>query len=340
MKEVVRVNVINASAMCFSLILAVLYLGDVIPGGWNAVGQYYGPERQAYAQGRLIALERGGTIVDSEWKTRLEDKCRAVRLSTIEEIANLGVGHAGGCMSIIEALVVLYERHMRVDPKNPRKEGRDRLVLSKGHAGPALYAMLADRGFFDPALLATLNRPGTTLPSHADMRRTPGVDMTTGSLGQGLSCAVGMALGARMRRDGARVYAIIGDGESNEGQIWEAAMLAGFHRLDNLLALTDYNHMQIDGGTERILSLEPLADKWRAFGWTVQVVDGHAVDQLDAALTAAERGGAGPGMIIMNTLKGKGVGFLEAISGNNHNVNISREQLEQARRELGGLGHA
>lgn len=276
------------------------------------------------------------TCAETADKTALEAQCRKIRLSTIETIAELGVGHAGGCMSIIEALTVLYERHMRVDPKNPKKEGRDRFVLSKGHAGPALYAALADKGFFDKSWLKTLNRPGTNLPSHADMKRTPGVDMTTGSLGQGLSCAVGIAIGSKLKNDGARVYCIVGDGECDEGQIWEAAMLASHRKLDNLIAFIDMNGMQIDGETKEVLGLDPLPDKWRAFGWNVWEVDGRDVEQIDRAICEAKNSRGKPGMIIMKTLKGQGVSFLEKVWLNNHNVTISPEELELARQELGG----
>lgn len=272
-------------------------------------------------------------------KARLEAKCREIRLATVGEIAELGVGHAGGCMSIIEVLVVLYERHMRIDPKNPQKEGRDRFVLSKGHAGPALYAVLADKGFFDKSWLKTLNQPGTNLPSHADMRRTPGVDMSTGSLGQGLSCAAGIALGSKLKQDGARVYALIGDGESDEGQIWEAAMFAGFKKLDNLIAFTDYNRMQIDGETDEVLGLDPLPEKWNSFGWRTWAVDGHDVLAINAAIEEAKAIVGAPCMIILNTFKGKGVSFLEAARLNNHNVTISREQFAIAAKELGGDGN-
>jgi len=241
-------------------------------------------------------------------------------------------------MSVVEALVVVYDNHMRLDPANPRMEGRDRFVLSKGHAGPALYAVLADKGFFPLDWLDTLNRSGTDLPSHADMRRTPGVDMTTGSLGQGFSCAVGIALGARLRGDGARVYAVIGDGESDEGLIWEAAMFAGHRKLSNLIAFTDYNKMQLDGPTDQINSLEPLEDKWRAFGWNVCRIDGHDVEAIDAAVRLAKAQQEKPSMIILDTLKGKGVSFLEASWENNHNVAISAEQHARALEELKGAG--
>jgi transketolase len=272
--------------------------------------------------------------MEEERKQFLIDKCRRVRYLTMDAIGKLGVGHLGGAMSIVEALVVLYYNHLRIDPGNPGMEGRDRFVLSKGHAGPALYAVLADRGFFPPAWLDTLNQPGTSLPSHADMNLTPGVDMTTGSLGQGFSCAVGMALGAVMRKDGADIYTIIGDGESNEGLIWEAAMYAGHKKLSNLIAFTDCNKMQIDGPTKEINDLEPLADKWRAFGWNVFRVDGHDAAAIDAAIHQAKARRENPSMIILDTLKGKGVSFLEESWRNNHNVNISPDQHRQALEEL------
>jgi len=272
--------------------------------------------------------------MEKEKERFLVDKCRCIRRLTMDAIGKLGVGHVGGCMSIVEALVVLYYSHMRVDPGNPEMEGRDRFVLSKGHAGPTLYAILADRGFFPPEWLDTLNQPGTRLPSHADMKRTPGVDMTTGSLGQGFSCAVGIALGAALRKDGARIYTVIGDGESNEGLIWEAAMYAAHKKLSNLTAFTDYNKMQIDGMTKEINDLEPLMDKWRAFGWNALRVDGHDVAAIDAAIHSAKAWKESPSMIILDTHKGKGVSFLEESWRDNHNLPISSEQHRQAMEEL------
>lgn len=269
----------------------------------------------------------------------LREKCREVRRLIIRAVGSIGVGHLGGCMSVVEALVALYYEHMRIDPANPKKEGRDGLVLSKAHAGPALYACLASKGFFDLSLLYTLNQPGTRLPSHADMNLTPGVDMTAGSLGQGLSCAVGIAIGSRARADGARIYAIIGDGESDEGMIWEAAMFAAQRKLDNLIALTDYNKMQIDGETSAINNLEPLTDKWRAFGWNVLEVPGNDVEAVVNAISVAKTATGKPSMIILHTLKGKGVSFLEESWRNNHNVTISPEQVQIALAELGGANH-
>lgn len=258
----------------------------------------------------------------------------------MDAIGRVGVGHVGGSLSIVEALVVLYFRHMRIDPANPRKEGRDRFVLSKGHAGPALYAVLTERGYFAPSLLDTLNQPETRLPSHCDMNLTPGVDMTAGSLGQGISCAVGIALGARLKKDGARVYCVIGDGESQEGQVWEAAMYAAQMKLDNLIVFTDYNGQQLDAPLAEINSLEPLADKWRAFGWNViDLPDGHDVAAIDGAISRAKECRGKPGMILLHTVKGQGVSFAVAAGAtpttSNHNMPVSSEQWKQALAELG-----
>ena len=199
----------------------------------------------------------------------MDEICKQIRRMTLECIGSIGSGHIGGSMSIVELLRVLYFDKMNVDPKNPKMEGRDRLIVSKGHAGPAVYATLALKGFFPKEWLYTLNRFGTNLPSHCDMNKTPGVDMTAGSLGQGFSCAVGVAIGSKLKKDGATIYAIVGDGESQEGQIWEAAMLGAQKKLDNLIAFTDKNNMQLDGYTDDINSLGDLKAKWRAFGLTV-----------------------------------------------------------------------
>jgi len=272
-------------------------------------------------------------------KKALHEKCRQIRYLAMNAIGRVGIGHVGGSMSIVETLVVLYARHMNVDPSNPRMPGRDRFVLSKGHGGPALYSVLADKGYFQKELLDSLNGPDTSLPSHADMNRTPGIDMTTGSLGQGFSCALGIALGAKIKGDGARVYTIIGDGESQEGQVWEAAMYAAHVKLDNLIAFTDYNKQQLDGLIDEINSLEPLTDKWRAFGWNVlNVANGHDVAQIDGAILAAKAVQGKPSMIILNTVKGKGVSWAEragatAVSSN-HNMPVTREQWQQALQEL------
>ena len=269
----------------------------------------------------------------------LKEICKDIRCDIMTCIGHLGVGHIGGCLSVVELLAVLYFKEMNIDPAQPKMPGRDRFVCSKGHAGPAVYAALANRGYFDKELLLTLNQGGTNLPSHCDMNRTTGIDMTTGSLGQGFSCAVGVALGSKLDDDGATVYALIGDGESQEGQIWEAAMFASAKKLDNLIGFTDYNKLQIDGSVEEFNSIAPLADKWAAFGWNViDVKDGNDVAQVEAAVAAAKanRGSGKPTMVLLNTVKGCGVSFVEAMGASCHNANISWDDAQRAIAEIRG----
>ena len=272
-------------------------------------------------------------------KSDLKEICKDIRCDIMTEIGHLGVGHIGGCLSLVELLAVLYYEEMNIDPADPKKPGRDRLVCSKGHAGPAVYATLANRGYFPKSELLTLNRGGTHLPSHCDMNLTTGVDMTTGSLGQGFSCAVGAALGAKLEKDGARIFAIIGDGESQEGQIWEAAMFAAAKKLDNLIAFTDYNKLQIDDTVARVNDIAPLDEKWAAFGWNViDVEDGNDLEQVQEAVKHARLGlGSGrPTMVILNTKKGCGVKWIEDLGAGNHNTNISEEQARAAIAEIRG----
>ncbi len=246
----------------------------------------------------------------AEWRYILTDMiCRA------------GSGHLGGALSLVEIVMTLYGRILRVDPANPRWDERDRLILSKGHGAPVLYLALAERGFFPPAWLKTLNADGTRLPSHADARYVPGIDMTTGSLGQGLSCACGAAYAARLDGKRHRVFCIVGDGESDEGQIWEAAMFAGHHKLDNLVAITDCNKLQIDDFTGSLLSLEPLTDKWRAFGWEVFTMNGHDWDSIHDTLNAAIAVRGKPAMVIAQTTKGKGCNLVEN-KPESHNIRV------------------
>jgi len=260
----------------------------------------------------------------------LKAKAKEIRKLTIEEIGNLGSGHIGGSMSIADILTLLYYHKMKVDPSNPRWEGRDYLVVSKGHAGPVVYATLASKGFFPQDWLKTLNQGGTKLPSHCDRVLTPGIDMTAGSLGQGFSAAVGMALGLKMDGKPNRIYAIIGDGESDEGQIWEAAMFAAAKGISNITAFTDFNKQQLDGYVKDILDLGDLATKWKAFGWFTQEVDGHDMEALDNAINAAHAQTERPAMIVMNTIKGKGCNFAEGIEKNHSMVfdlNKAREAI-------------
>lgn len=268
-------------------------------------------------------------------KNFLIEKSKDIRRLTVDEIGTLGVGHIGGSLSIVEVLVVLYYKYMNIDPSNPKREGRDRFVLSKGHAGPTLYSILADKGYFPLEELHTLNQPGTNLPSHCDMIRTPGIDMTTGSLGQGLSCAVGMAKASKIKKDSAYIYAVVGDGESQEGQIWEAAMLASHLHLNNLIAFTDYNKLQIDGSVEKINNLDSLQDKWKAFGWNVINVDnGHDIKEIDNAIIDGKKSMKKPTMVILNTIKGKGVSFVEDKGAANHNMPFGEEDKIKALQEL------
>lgn len=263
----------------------------------------------------------------------LKTIARDIRVLTIDMIANLGVGHIGGALSIVDCLTALYFSCANVDASNPCDPKRDRIVLSKGHGGPGLYATLAKKGYFPIELLATLNLSNTALPSHCDMHRTVGIDMTTGSLGQGLSAAVGMAIGAKMDDNPCKIFAIIGDGESQEGQIWEAAMLAGSRKLDNLIVFCDYNKMQIDGLTADVNDIEPLADKWRAFNFYVQQIDGHDLEQIISAVEEAKVREGMPTMIILDTIKGKGAYFAEGLVSS-HSMTITEEMSKKAIAQL------
>lgn len=260
-------------------------------------------------------------MLDTDTHNALQIKANQIRALTLDAIGYLGVGHVGGCMSLVEVLTVLYYRHMHIDPTQPRKRDRDQLVLSKGHAGPTLYSILADKGYFPKEWLHTLNKGGTHLPSHCDRNLTPGIDMTTGSLGQGLSAGIGIALGNRVDGIQSKVFVIIGDGESNEGQVWEAAQAAVQFKLNHLIAFTDYNKLQLDGFMTDIMNIEDLVAKWNSFGWFVQRVNGHDLLQLDLAVERAKQELDRPSMIILDTIKGKGVPFAEN-SASNHNMKL------------------
>lgn len=264
----------------------------------------------------------------------MQQKAKEIRALTATCISALGAGHIGGSLSIVDVLTVLYYKHMNVDPKNPKYEYRDRLVVSKGHAGPGVYATLAHKGYFDKEELLTLNKFGTNLPSHCDMNKTPGVDMTTGSLGQGISCALGMALGAKIRKSDEHIYVIIGDGESQEGQVWEAAMYAAQRKLDNFTVFLDYNKYQLDDSTDNINSLGDIYNKWNSFGFYTQSINGNDIDEIDEAIKNAKAYKGAPSAIILNTVKGKGISFVEAAGANNHSMPISKEDLAKALEEL------
>lgn len=252
-----------------------------------------------------------------------------IRLETLKELAYLGFGHVGGAMSIVETLAVLYGGVMRIDPSNPDWVDRDWLVCSKGHAGPSVYATLALEGYFPKEMLLTLNKPGTSLPSHCDRNRTPGVDMTTGSLGQGMSTAIGVALGSRLDKRDNWTYLILGDGELDEGQVWEGALFANHFKVDNLIAFVDYNRQQLDGYTDDIMSLGDVAAKFAAFGWHAQNIDGHDVGAIYEAIENAKRVKGQPSVIVLSTCKGKGCTFAEGVV-DNHHMAFTREQVEVA----------
>lgn len=269
----------------------------------------------------------------------LKQIAKDIRCNIVECIGSIGVGHIGGCLSIVELLAVLYFQEMNIDPQNPKMPGRDRFICSKGHAGPALYSALSLRGYFEKELLLTLNKNGTMLPSHTDMNKVPGVDMTAGSLGQGFSCAAGIALGSKLAKDNAVIYSVVGDGESQEGQIWEAAMFAASRKLDNFIGFTDYNKMQIDGTVEEICDVAPLADKWKAFGWNViEVENGNDVYAVSDAVKAAKAniGSGKPTMVILHTVKGCGISFIEALGVNSHSANLNAEDVQRALAEIRG----
>jgi transketolase len=267
--------------------------------------------------------------MDKEKLAYVKAKAKEIRELTIEEIGTFGSGHIGGTMSIADVLALLYFHRMKVDPAQPRLKDRDQLVVSKGHAGPAVYAALALKGFFPKDWLKTLNQGGTRLPSHCDRNLTPGVDMTAGSLGQGFSVALGIALGLWIDKSPARVYTIIGDGESDEGQIWEAALFGAAYHLSNITAFTDYNKLQLDGYTKDILDLGDLKAKWESFGWFTQEVDGHDCQALDEAIETSIGQKDKPSMIIMNTIKGRGCNFAEGIE-KNHSMTFDLVKAREA----------
>lgn len=266
-------------------------------------------------------------------KIELKKLAVQVRKGIIEGTFNAKSGHPGGSLSIADIMTYLYFSEMNVDVNNPAWEDRDRLVLSKGHTAPALYAALALKGFFPYELIKTLRKPDSILQGHPSMRYTPGVDMSTGSLGQGISAACGMALGAKLKGKDFRVYVPLGDGEIEEGQVWEAAMFAGNRGLDNLCAIVDYNNLQIDGSLEEVNSPYPIKEKFEAFGWNVIEICGHCFSQIEEAFAAARECKGKPTCIVAKTVKGKGVSFMED-KCDWHGSAPNAEQYEQAMAEL------
>jgi len=272
-------------------------------------------------------------LIDNERLSELKSTAKKVRINIIKMLAEAGSGHPGGSLSIVEILTALYFQVMKVDPSNPNWPDRDRFVLSKGHAAPALYAVLAEKGFFSKEELMTLRKKGSILQGHPDMKKTPGVEISTGSLGQGLSVAVGMALGYKLDNKQNYVYVLLGDGEIEEGQIWEAAMAAVHYNLDNLIAVLDYNGLQIDGPISQVMSPEPIKVKWQAFGWNVIEIDGHDFEEIITAINEAQKVKGRPTILIAKTVKGKGVSFMEN-EVDWHGKAPSAQEAEQALREL------
>lgn len=266
----------------------------------------------------------------------LEDIAKTLRSDIVKMITESASGHPGGSLSSVEIITTLYFDEMNVDINNPKDPNRDRFVLSKGHAAPVLYAALAEKGFFNKEELMKLRKIGAMLQGHPNMNYIPGVDMSTGSLGQGISAAVGMALAGKIDKKDYRVFTLLGDGELEEGQVWEAAMSAAHYKLDNLTAFVDYNGLQIDGETEKVMNPNPIADKFEAFGWNVIFVkDGNDLTQIKNAIESAKEFKGKPTMIVCKTIKGKGVSFMENEAGW-HGTAPSKEQCEIALREIGG----
>ena len=271
-------------------------------------------------------------MTNAEKLTLAKHACH-IRMGVIEGTHSAKCGHPGGSLDIAEVLSYLYFVDMNVDPKAPQKPDRDRLVLSKGHAAPALYAALAERGFFPVEELKTLRKIGSYLQGHPNMNETPGVDMSTGSLGQGISAACGMALAAKKSGSDINVYTLLGDGEIQEGQVWEAAMYACAKGLDNLVAVVDNNNLQIDGTIAEVNSPYPIAEKFKSFGWNVLEISAHSFDEIDAAFNAAAEFKGKPSVIVASSVKGKGVSFMEDQVGW-HGTAPNAEQYEQAMSEL------
>ena len=269
----------------------------------------------------------------SQERNQLAINACKVRMGIVESTHAAKCGHPGGSLSAADMFTYLYNKEMNVDPTNPKWEDRDRFVLSKGHTAPGLYAALAQRGFFPEEDLITLRKAGSYLQGHPNMNTVPGVDMSTGSLGQGISTACGMALAAKVKGKDYRVYTLLGDGETQEGQVWEACMFASHYKLDNLVVIIDNNGLQIDGDITKVMNPYPYKDKLEGFGFHVEAIDGHDFDQIEAALAAAKAVKGKPTAIVMSTVKGKDVSFLENNAGW-HGVAPNDAQYEQAMGEL------
>jgi transketolase len=271
--------------------------------------------------------------INEQTLKQIADKAKILRTSIITMLGEAGSGHPGGSLSAADIVASLYFWEMNIDPKKPQDPNRDRFVLSKGHAAPVLYAALAEKGYFDPALLTTLRKLGSPLQGHPDMRKLPGVEASTGSLGQGIAWAVGMALAGKMDKKDYRVYTLLGDGEMQEGMLWEATMAAAHYQLDNLVAFIDYNGLQIDGPIREVMCSEPIGDKFAAFGWHVIEIDGHNYRAILEALEQARDIKQQPVAIVAHTIKGKGCSFMEN-KAEWHGTTPNKEQTAQALQEL------
>ncbi len=280
--------------------------------------------------------------MDESKKLELQKIACKVRMGVIEGVYSAKSGHPGGSLSLTDTLTYLYFVEMNVDAKNPKCEDRDRFVLSKGHCAPALYSVLAQKGYFDEVELKSLRHTGAMLQGHPDMKGTPGVDMSTGSLGQGISAACGMAISAKLSKKDYRVFAVLGDGELQEGMVWEAAMLAAHYKLDNLVAVVDNNGLQIDGSVEQVCSPYPITDKFEAFGWNVLTIDAHNFDEIEEAFNKAKITNGKPTVIVQKSIKGKGVSFMEnnvawhGAAPNEEQYNIAMTELNAVMNELEG----
>jgi transketolase len=277
------------------------------------------------------------TVTQSSDIEFLKEQARVVRIEILKMLTQAGSGHTGGSLSAADIVTALYFYKMRYRPDDPKWPERDRFILSKGHAAPLLYTVLSLTGYFDKSLLNTLRKTGSPLQGHPSSKMLQGIEVSTGSLGQGLSIANGMALGLRLDKSTARVYCLLGDGEIQEGQVWEAAMTAGHYMLDNLCAIVDLNSLQIDGRCEDVMKIDPVPDKWKAFNWHVFEIDGHNMEEIIAALDEAEKIKGKPSVILAKTIKGKGVSIFEG-KVEYHGLAPTKEELEIALKELGGNG--
>ena len=271
--------------------------------------------------------------MDAKTKLELQKTATQIRKGIITAVSSASSGHPGGSLSVTDIMTYLYFKEMRVDPKSPKNPDRDRFVLSKGHCSPALYSTLAHRGFFPVDDLKGFRQVNSYLEGHPNMDKVPGVDMSTGSLGQGISAAVGMALAGKLDNKGYRVFAVLGDGELEEGQVWEATMAAAHYKLGNLTAFVDYNGLQIDGKITEVMNPEPIADKFRAFGWNVIAIDAHDLEEIEKGIEQAKAFVGKPTVIVAHSVKGKGVSYMEN-QASWHGSAPKKEQTEQALAEL------